>query len=237
MGCTDLRQERSHMIGIHLPTSHPVQLCLNGADCPVNVDKLALVAVAHHGSRRAGCPTATNPYHAHQSAPRLGTSAAPVRPRTSSGLIRAASVCGSFFPTPLVPADHSLGAWCLAPPCASHDAPAFDTPAKPQQDAPVFAPTQRAMAQPPASALWPTPAPKAPRSGSPPVASTMPYGDLPGLVVSRAAQHIADAVALAVVAPLPALRTTPTPSAPATHPEAPATTPPTRGRTPEGRPP
>ncbi len=32
------------MVGIHLPTNHPIQLALYGADCPIDVDELAFVA-------------------------------------------------------------------------------------------------------------------------------------------------------------------------------------------------
>ncbi len=97
------------MVGIHLPINHPIQLALYGAYCPIEVDELAFVAVAHYRPCRAGGPAATNPDHAAKA--RLVLKHQPYPTTTYVLRLYEGRQCfGEFFSTPLAPAGRSLGA-------------------------------------------------------------------------------------------------------------------------------
>jgi hypothetical protein len=58
MGLADLGQELGHARRVHFPAHPPIQFARERADGPVNVDKLALVAIAYDRAQRDGCPAA-----------------------------------------------------------------------------------------------------------------------------------------------------------------------------------
>lgn len=67
VGSADLSKEFRHPDGIHLASDHPVQLPLHRTDGAVDIEELALVAVAHRGSHRLLSPAAANAHHAPES--------------------------------------------------------------------------------------------------------------------------------------------------------------------------
>ncbi len=67
MGDADLRQELTHAVGVHLGRDHPVELSLDRADGAVDIDELALVAVAHRGPLGLGRPASPDSNHATEA--------------------------------------------------------------------------------------------------------------------------------------------------------------------------
>ena len=159
MGVAHLGKKLGPVRRVHFAAPPPIQLAGQRTDRPIDINKLALVTVAHHGSQGGRRPAAFGTHPTPKACLVLEHQAHGAAWDDFGGQ-QGCQRFGKFFSTPPGPWDRFSGAAYRAPLSATRAAPGDGTPPRGRFSVPTFRPAPPAEvkrpALPPAEPVRPT---------------------------------------------------------------------------------